>query len=76
MRKVENARIVLVLVLGTVASRHEFVCKSARDAPCLSGAKFRVLPLGKVPGMGSNDTEEASFLLCVSKALDRFDVFF
>jgi hypothetical protein len=74
--EVENARIVLVLVLDTVASRHELACESAGDAPCLSGAKFRVLPLSKVPGMGSNNTEEPSFLLCVAKALDHFDVFF
>jgi hypothetical protein len=72
----KNARVVLVCVLDTVASLNEFIRESAGDASCLPGAKFHVLPLGKVPGVGSNNTEEASFLLGVAKVLDGFDVFF
>jgi hypothetical protein len=73
---VKNARVVLVLVLGGVAACYELACEGAGDAPCLPGAKFSVLSLGKVSGMDGNDVEEAGFLLCVAEVLNRFDMFF
>ena len=58
----KNARVVLVPVLDTVASCNEFVRESAGDASCLPGANLNILPLRKVSGVGSNNTEESNFL--------------
>ena len=54
----------------------ELVCESAGDAARLPGAKFRVLPLGKIAGMDSDDTEKPCLPLGVAKVLQGLDVFF